>query len=104
MSRAAVALRRDGRVWFGGVVIALVVLVAVAAPLVSRHDPITIDLPNQLSAPSAAHWMGTDVQGRDVWARLVYGARVSLGVGLASQALALSLGLTLGLLDRKSVV
>ena len=98
MSRVEVALRRDGRVWVGGFVIIAVVLAAIAAPLVARHDPIAIDLPNQLRAPSAAHWMGTDVQGRDVWARLVFGARVSLGVGLASQAIALGLGLTLGLI------
>ena len=47
---------------------------------------------NQLQGPSAAHWLGTDVQGRDVWARLVYGARVSLSVGLLSQGIALSSG------------
>ena len=79
------------------VVIALV-LAAIAAPLIERHDPLAIDLRNQLAAPSAQHWMGTDIQGRDVWARLVHGARVSLAVGLGSQSIALVLGLTLGLL------
>lgn len=98
MTRAEVSLRRDGRVWAGGVAIGLIVLGAIAAPLVARHDPIAIDLANQLLPPSPTYWLGTDVQGRDVWARLVYGARVSLGVGLASQAIALGLGLTLGLI------
>ena len=79
------------------VVIALA-LAAIAAPLIDRHDPLAIDLRNQLAAPSAQHWMGTDIQGRDVWARLVHGARVSLAVGLGSQSIALVLGLTLGLL------
>jgi ABC-type dipeptide/oligopeptide/nickel transport system permease subunit len=91
------ALRRDARAWFGIGVIALMVLLAVLAPLVSHHDPLRIDLVNQLQGPSAAHWLGTDIQGRDVWARLVYGSRVSLSAGVVSQAIALLLGLTLGL-------
>src|SRR5690606_21404461 len=55
------------------------------------------ELSNQLQGPSLAHWMGTDFQGRDVWARVVYGARVSLAVGFVSQAIALSIGVLLGL-------
>jgi ABC-type dipeptide/oligopeptide/nickel transport system permease subunit len=90
-------LRRDGRAWFGALVVFLMVFAAVAAPLIARHDPTDIDLVNQLQPPSASHWMGTDVQGRDVWARLVYGARISLSVGLVSQGIALALGLALGL-------
>ena len=90
-------LRYDARAVVGLSVIALLVGAAVAAPVVARHDPIGIDLAGQLAAPSAAHWMGTDVQGRDVWARLVYGARISLAVGLISQAIALLLGVSLGL-------
>jgi ABC-type dipeptide/oligopeptide/nickel transport system permease subunit len=91
-------LRRDTRARIGLCVVALLLLGALLAPLLARHDPIHIDLIGQLEAPSAEHWMGTDVQGRDVWARLVYGARVSLAVGLISQSIALALGLTLGLL------
>jgi ABC-type dipeptide/oligopeptide/nickel transport system permease subunit len=98
MSRAAEHLRRDGRAWFGVFVILAIVIAALAAPLVARHDPTAVDLINQLQGPSATHWMGTDVQGRDVWARLVYGARISLSVGLVSQGIALALGLVLGLI------
>jgi ABC-type dipeptide/oligopeptide/nickel transport system permease subunit len=98
VSRAGERLRGDGRAWFGVLVIALMILAALAAPLIARHDPGEIDLINQLSPPSTAHWMGTDIQGRDVWARLVYGARISLSVGLVSQGIALGLGLLLGLL------
>lgn len=98
MSRALGHLRRDGRAWFGAAVVFFMVVAAVAAPLIARHDPTDIDLVNGLQAPSATHWMGTDIQGRDVWARLVYGARVSLSVGLVSQGIALALGLVLGLL------
>jgi ABC-type dipeptide/oligopeptide/nickel transport system permease subunit len=53
---------------------------------------------NQLQGPSTTHWLGTDIQGRDVWARLVYGARVSLSAGIISQTIALVLGLTMGLI------
>jgi ABC-type dipeptide/oligopeptide/nickel transport system permease subunit len=97
VSRATAHLRRDGRAWFGVLVVLLIVFSAVAAPLIARHDPTAIDLVNQLQGPSASHWMGTDVQGRDVWSRLVYGARISLSVGLISQGIALALGLVLGL-------
>jgi len=69
---------------------------ALFAPLVARHDPNQIDLINMLQRPSAEHWLGTDVQGRDVWARLLYGARISLAVGLVSQGIALALGVVLG--------
>ena len=98
MSRATRHLRRDGRAWFGVGVILLIIIAAVAAPLIARHDPASIDLTNQLQGPSSHHWMGTDIQGRDVWARLVYGARISLAVGLLSQGIALALGLVLGLI------
>ena len=91
-------LRDDSRTRIGVAVIAVIVIMAVFAPIVARHDPNAIDLINLLSPPSRAHWLGTDVQGRDVWARLVYGARVSLGVGIVSQSIAVSLGITLGLL------
>jgi peptide/nickel transport system permease protein len=98
VSRATQHLRRDGRAWFGLAVIVLMVVAAAAAPLISRHDPIAIDLINQLQRPSAQHWLGTDIQGRDVWSRLVYGARISLSVGLVSQGISLALGLALGLI------
>jgi ABC-type dipeptide/oligopeptide/nickel transport system permease subunit len=91
------ALRRDARAWFGIAVIVILVLLAALAPLVSHHDPLRIDLVNQLQGPSTTHWLGTDIQGRDVWARLVYGARVSLSAGIISQCIALVLGLTMGL-------
>lgn len=98
MSRTTAHLKRDGRAWFGLLVIALIVFAALAAPLIARHDPTAIDLINGLQRPSGSHWLGTDIQGRDVWARLVYGARISLSVGLISQGIALALGLALGLI------
>lgn len=95
--RVTRALRGDLRAWFGVSVVVLLVLLALLAPFVSLHDPLRIDLVHQLERPSAAHWLGTDIQGRDVWARLVYGARISLSAGIVSQSIALLIGLTLGL-------
>ena len=90
-------LKSDGRARFGLTVVVLLVGGAILAPLLARHDPTTIDLTYTLAPPSGAHWLGTDVQGRDVWARLVYGARVSLTVGVVSQAISLVLGVAAGL-------
>lgn len=88
----------DNRARFGIAVIVMMVFAAIAAPLITSQDPLRIDLSNYLARPSGLHWLGTDVQGRDIWARLVFGARVSLTVGLVSQGIALSLGVTLGLI------
>lgn len=92
-------LRADRRAWFGVGVVSLFVLTAIFAPVLASFDPIHIDLNATLRSPSLTHWLGTDAQGRDVWARLIYGTRVSLLVGLASQGLSLSLGIVLGLLS-----
>jgi len=91
-------LLRDNRARFGIAVVVLMTLAAILAPMIATHDPLTINLTNFLEKPSAEHWLGTDVQGRDIWSRLVFGARVSLTVGLVSQGIALLLGVTLGLL------
>jgi ABC-type dipeptide/oligopeptide/nickel transport system permease subunit len=88
----------DNRARIGIGIVIIMSLAAVLAPLIARQSPITIDLAHLLQRPSAQHWLGTDIQGRDIWSRLVYGARVSLTVGLISQGIALALGVTLGLL------
>jgi ABC-type dipeptide/oligopeptide/nickel transport system permease subunit len=91
-------LARDPRAVGGVAVVTLLILGAVAAPLVARYDPLHVDLFQQLRSPSIHHWLGTDIQGRDVWARLVYGARISLAVGFFSQMIAIAIGVTLGLI------
>ena len=88
----------DNRARIGIGIVVIMSLAAVLAPLLARQSPITIDLAHLLQRPSAQHWLGTDIQGRDIWSRLVYGARVSLTVGLISQGIALALGVTLGLI------
>ena len=99
--RATIAqvMRRDARAVFGTLLIVALVCGAVFAPLLTRYDPIAIDLGQQLLRPSRLHWLGTDIQGRDILARLLFGARISLSVGLGAQALALLVGGTLGLVS-----
>lgn len=89
---------RDNRARIGITIVVVMSVAALLAPVIARQSPITIDLLHLLERPSASHWLGTDIQGRDIWSRLVYGARVSLTVGLISQGIALALGVTLGLL------
>jgi peptide/nickel transport system permease protein len=88
----------DNRARIGIGIVVVMSLAAILAPLLARQSPITIDLAHLLQRPSAEQWLGNDIQGRDIWSRLVYGARVSLTVGLISQGIALALGVTLGLL------
>lgn len=90
-------LARDRWTLFGGTLFALVVLAAVAAPWLVPADPLRGTLTESLHAPSSGHWLGTDVQGRDVLARVLHGARLALSVGVVSQGIALVLGLALGL-------
>src|SRR5438552_6746993 len=89
---------RDNRARLGIGIVIVMALAALLAPLIARQSPITIDLLHILQRPSGQHWLGTDIQGRDIWSRLVYGARVSLTVGLISQAIALAIGVTMGLI------
>jgi ABC-type dipeptide/oligopeptide/nickel transport system permease subunit len=73
-------------------------LAALAAPWLAPADPVHGSLRDSLRAPSHAFWLGTDVQGRDILTRVLFGARLSLAVGLVSQTVASLLGLVLGLL------
>jgi peptide/nickel transport system permease protein len=83
----------------GLVVIAAFVLLALFAPFVVPYDPIATSWSAVRKAPSAAHWFGTDDLGRDILARVIYGARASLMAGAISVAIALSIGIALGLLS-----
>jgi peptide/nickel transport system permease protein len=73
------------------------VLTALLADLICRYDPLTVDSAQALLHPDSRHWMGTDSFGRDVWARIVHGARISLAVGIGSTALGASIGVIIGL-------
>lgn len=92
-------MRHDLRAILGLVLLAALIVAAIAAPLLTSYDPTAIDLGSQLLPPSPDHWLGTDIQGRDILARLLFGARISLAVGLGAQAIALLVGGTLGLVS-----
>jgi ABC-type dipeptide/oligopeptide/nickel transport system permease subunit len=78
--------------------IALEILVALFAPWVAPYDPYQPDFANTWQQPSAAHWLGTDDLGRDVLSRLIYGARISISVGILSQLVIVLIGLPIGAL------
>jgi peptide/nickel transport system permease protein len=80
----------------GLVIVLALVVTAVFAPLIATHDPIVQSLADRLKPPSAAHWMGTDELGRDIWSRVVYGSRITLTIVLLVAAIAAPLGLLLG--------
>jgi ABC-type dipeptide/oligopeptide/nickel transport system permease subunit len=91
-------LRHDSFFQLGLALVAIVVSAALLAPWLAPHDPVTGDLQNAyLAHPGRGYALGTDTQGRDVLSRVLYGARLSLSVGLISQLVSVTLGVTLGL-------
>jgi ABC-type dipeptide/oligopeptide/nickel transport system permease subunit len=78
-------------------IIAVLCFIAAFAPLLAPYSPYDQDLYKVLAPPSAAHWLGTDNLGRDLFSRLLYGARISLFVGIVSSALSAALGVAIGL-------
>ena len=78
------------------IAIGLLVLAAVMAPLVAPFAVDALDLAHRRAAPSGAHWFGTDELGRDVFTRVLFGARVSLAIGLVSAAVSVGIGTILG--------
>ena len=96
-------LRRKGAV-FGLIIIVLFVALAIFAPLLTPYDPIAQSWTAVRKPPSALHWFGTDDLGRDTLVRVFFGARASLMAGVISVAIALSIGVPLGLAAGISVV
>ena len=91
-------MRLPASLWFGGVVLAAIITLALLGPSIAPYDPTQFAVRARLQAPSAAHWFGTDEFGRDVLSRILHGARYSLAMGFGATALALGLGLPLGLI------
>ena len=81
----------------GLVIMAFFVFAAVFADLICFYSPLTVDSAHALAPPSAQHWMGTDSFGRDVFARIIHGARISLAVGIGSTTLGGIFGVIIGL-------
>ncbi len=97
-------ISRSTGIHLGGGLLALIAAIALLAPLLAPHDPIAQDLTRRLLPPfwqagsDPAHWLGTDHLGRDYLSRLIFGARVSLGIGLGVTLCAGLIGTMLGLL------
>src|SRR6202041_3863664 len=83
----------------GAVIMGIFVLAAIFAPFITVYDPLTTNAAVSLARPSATHWLGCDFMGRDVYSRIVYGARISLGGSMGSMLRGSSIGVTLGLLS-----
>ncbi|MCH4542444.1 MULTISPECIES: nickel transporter permease [Brucella/Ochrobactrum group] len=94
--RIWVNLRANPLAMIGLFIIVAFVVLSLAAPLLAPYDPSVQDLGNRLSAPTAAHWFGTDELGRDILSRILYGGRVTLGMVIAVVILVAPIGLFIG--------
>jgi peptide/nickel transport system permease protein len=88
--------RRNKLAIVGLYILIFLILISVFAPLLANHDRDAFWLPNKEMEPSREHWFGTDIIGRDVYTRTLYGGRVSLTVGVVATAIQLILGIILG--------
>ena len=95
-NRALRKLMANRLAMLGVAIFTTILLASIFAPLLTSHDPLKIDLRAMLQAPSAEHWFGTDRTGRDVFARVLYGGRVSILVGLGSALMAAVIGVGIG--------
>jgi oligopeptide transport system permease protein len=89
-------LRKNKLAVFGMCALTVITIVCVTGPWISAYGYEQQDLSNTFSPPSAQHWLGTDQLGRDLLVRLLFGGRVSLGVGLAATFVALTIGVVYG--------
>ncbi len=90
-------LRNQPRIAIGGGLILLLVVGAVLAPWIAPYNPITVDTSQALLPPNSAHLLGTDDLGRDIFSRVLWGARISLSVGVISVSIGFLAGVTIGL-------
>lgn len=82
----------------GAFIIIAVVILGALAPVLATHDPNTTNVMNKLQGPSAEHYLGTDEMGRDIFSRLLYGTKISLGIGFLSTFLGAIVGVALGVI------
>lgn len=92
------SLARDPMGLLGLALVAVFLLMALLAPVISPYDPIQLSVQNKYQAPSLSHWLGTDQLGRDTLSRIIYGSRTALSIALTATGLAGAFGLLLGLI------
>jgi len=91
-------IKQQPLMWVGGLIVCTIAILATFAPWLAPYDPTAINVRNILLEPSWQHWCGTDTLGRDVFSRMLYGARISLAVGFVAVGLAIAIGVALGAL------
>ena len=94
--RGWLQFRRNRLAMVGLLAAAVLILASLAAPLLATHDPSAQSLPERYAAPSAEHWLGTDEVGRDLYSRLLYGGRITLGMVVVIMVLVAPVGLVVG--------
>ncbi|GAA4111693.1 ABC transporter permease [Aminobacter aganoensis] len=94
--RLARSLMRNPLAMVGAIIVLTLILVALFAPWIATHSPVGQDLAMRLKPPSWDNWMGTDELGRDIWSRVVYGARITLMIVAVVAVLAAPVGLVIG--------
>jgi peptide/nickel transport system permease protein len=92
------AALRQWNIAVGALILGIVVLAAILAPWIAPYDPFKMASGPRLTGPTAAHWFGTDELGRDLFSRVLLGARLSLGIGFAAVAVGLLFGVTFGMI------
>ena len=92
------ALKGDPLGMAGFLLVSAIILLTVFAAWLAPYDPLEIDVYNRLSSPSAAHWLGTDQLGRDIFSRVLMGGQVALKVALLAIGISMALGIALGML------
>ncbi|GAB6168439.1 ABC transporter permease [Clostridium carnis] len=96
VNRSLRKLMNNKLAMIGIVIFAIILLSAIFAPLLTKYDPLQVDMTNVLKKPSAEHWFGTDKVGRDVFSRVLYGGRISILIGLGSALGCAVIGVLLG--------
>ena len=97
LDKAKTLVRQNKLAAFSAVLILLMILIAVFAPVAAPYDHLKQSLGDRLQPPSTAHWLGTDELGRDVLSRIIFGARISLTIGLVPTLISMSIGTILGM-------
>jgi peptide/nickel transport system permease protein len=98
LKRARLSFRRNPLGWLGLFLLIIILMGAVFAPLIATQDPLQLNVNERLQPPSAQHLFGTDASGRDIYSRVLYGARISLRVVVIVIVIALSIGGSIGVL------
>lgn len=96
---ALARLRRSRGAWVGTVILALIVLSVLGAGLLSPFDPLAVDADRRFTPPGRPHLFGTDILGRDILSRMLYGGRLSMVTGIISVSFALLIGVPMGVLS-----